>query len=1097
MKIDTVAVRQCLKSFDFTTLFREHLGWDNLQTSLSVAIDGHTFSLTTAAHKRNFVAYVCQSIPDRQVRVKIDHQVTKSTKEHFVVYCDQVAGQQVWNWVRREPGRPIASRDHRFDISQSGDRLIQRLEQIAIRLEEEDSTTLLDTTAAVRAAFDVDHVTRRFYDQFTAEHAAFLRFIKGIREQADLEWYTSLMLNRLMFVYFIQKKGFLDSDTDYLRNRLRMVREANGKDTFQSFYRYFLLRLFHEGLGQSPEERKLDAAMEKLLGKVPYLNGGFFEVHQLEERYAGIDIPDKAFETLFDFFDRWSWHLDERPRRSDHEINPDVVGYIFEKYINQKQMGAYYTKEDITEYISKNTIIPFLFDTAAKKCPISFQEGSFVWRLLSDNPDNYIYESVRRGIIDEQGAVIPLPKDIEKGVTDVSQRVGWNKPAAAPFALPTETWREHVARRRRCLELRETLEGGQVQVINDLITLNLDLWQFAKDAIVNAEGPELLRAFWESIESVTVLDPTCGSGAFLFAALRILEDLYGDCLGCMERFVEDHDANPRHCGQFTDFRKVLSQIDKHPNERYFILKSIIIGNLFGVDLMEEAVEICKLRLFLKLVAQVDTVDQLEPLPDIDFNVRAGNSLVGYTTKDDARKAFTQNVIGQGKLMLGGAEKEYEQFEEDAESVERMFSQFRLQQTSHGGTVILKDKAELRRRLTELDEKLDRYLAGGYGIPADKKSTFQKWKASHQPFHWFVHFYGIMRGGGFDVIIGNPPYVELRALNTYKPKGYSCEDSGNLYALVIERCATIGSLDGRQGYIVPVSSVSTDRYATLQQLLLTRDDTFSSFNDRPSRLFDGLEHIRLTIHIIGSSASARRLFSTHYNKWSGEERPVLFQGLTFTPSQPGLVDGALPKLCSAIEGPVIRKLASEHRRLVSFYAKTGQHRIFYSRKVGYFLQVVSFEPRMLDGQGRRRPPSELKELRFRTETQARIALSCLNSSLFYWFVTVFSDCRNLNKRELDAFPIDLDAMDRSSRNALVKLAADLMRDLERNSVERTMRFSHDKLTVQCIYPKASKRIIDKIDTVLARHYGFTGEELDFIINYDIKYRVGAEDASDEE
>ena len=340
MKIDAAAVRQCLKSFDFTTLFREHLGWDNLQTSLSVAVDGHTFSLTAAAHKRNCVAYVCQSIPDRPVRVKIDHQVTKSTKEHFVVYCDQVAGQQVWNWVRREPGRPIASRDHRVDISQSGDRLIQRLEQIAVRLEEEDSTTLLDTTTAVRAAFDVDHVTRRFYDQFKTEHAAFLKFINGIKEQADLEWYTSLMLNRLMFVYFIQKKGFLDSDTDYLRNRLRMVREAKGKDKFQSFYRYFLLRLFHEGLGQSPEERKLDAAMERLLGKVPYLNGGFFEIHQLEERNAGIDIPDKAFEKLFDFFDRWSWHLDERPRRSDHEINPDVVGYIFEKYINQKQMGG-------------------------------------------------------------------------------------------------------------------------------------------------------------------------------------------------------------------------------------------------------------------------------------------------------------------------------------------------------------------------------------------------------------------------------------------------------------------------------------------------------------------------------------------------------------------------------------------------------------------------------------------------------------------------------------------------------------------------------------------------------------------------------------
>ena len=91
---------------------------------------------------------------------------------------------------------------------------------------------------------------------------------------------------------------------------------------------------------------------------MPYLNGGLFLRHQIEEANGGIDIPDAAFEAVFAFFDRYQWHLDDRPLRSDNEINPDVLGYIFEKYINQKQMGAYYTNEDITEYIPKNTIIP-------------------------------------------------------------------------------------------------------------------------------------------------------------------------------------------------------------------------------------------------------------------------------------------------------------------------------------------------------------------------------------------------------------------------------------------------------------------------------------------------------------------------------------------------------------------------------------------------------------------------------------------------------------------------------------------------------------------------------------------------------------------
>ena len=141
--------------------------------------------------------------------------------------------------------------------------------------------------------------------------------------------------------------------------------EQAGKDKFHTFYRYFLLRLFHEGLGQTQER---SAELEELLGKVPYLNGGLFEVHELEQTASpSIDIPDKAFERLFEFFDDATGISTSARSAADNEINPDVLGYIFEKYINQKQMGAYYTKEDITEYISKNTIIPFLFDEAGKQ----------------------------------------------------------------------------------------------------------------------------------------------------------------------------------------------------------------------------------------------------------------------------------------------------------------------------------------------------------------------------------------------------------------------------------------------------------------------------------------------------------------------------------------------------------------------------------------------------------------------------------------------------------------------------------------------------------------------------------------------------------
>src|SRR5262249_19213349 len=158
--------------------------------------------------------------------------------------------------------------------------------------------------------------------------------------------------------------------------------------------------------------------------------------------------------------------LDTRPLRNDREINPDVLGYIFEKYINQKEMGAYYTKEDITEYIAKNTLPPHLFDAAEKKCAVAFQTNSALWRLLQADPDRYSYPAVRQGVIDERGEVIPestLPEFVQKGMHDPQARM-FNKEYnlgqvsisdrnGKDLALPTEIWREYVARRQRCLVL--------------------------------------------------------------------------------------------------------------------------------------------------------------------------------------------------------------------------------------------------------------------------------------------------------------------------------------------------------------------------------------------------------------------------------------------------------------------------------------------------------------------------------------------------------------------------------------------------------------------------------------------------------------------
>ncbi len=456
LPLNRETIRNHLENFDLRSLFIEELGWDHGGADMEVSVANNTFVLEAVANKRGMVAYQCvaqtdDAFPDHPTRQKIEKAVAKTVREHLIVYAPPDRSAQYWQWVKREPRQPDRQRSESYHHGEAGERLIQKLEQIVFTLDEEDDLTIVDVSGRVRAAFDVEKVTKKFYDRFKQEHRAFLDFIEGIQNRADREWYASLMLNRMMFIYFIQKRGFLDNDPDYLRNRLELMQTTHGKDRFQTFYRLFLLRLFHEGLGQPAADRSPELA--NFLGKVPYLNGGLFDVHDLERDNPKIHIPDEAFQNIFAFFDTYQWHLDARPLHNDKEINPDVLGYIFEKYINQKQMGAYYTKEDITGYISRNTVIPFLFNRAKKACPTAFEPDGGVWRLLSENPDRYFYEAVRHGITydihkkENLAEKRELPPDITEGLNDVSKRGGWNKPASPDYALPTETWREHVARR--------------------------------------------------------------------------------------------------------------------------------------------------------------------------------------------------------------------------------------------------------------------------------------------------------------------------------------------------------------------------------------------------------------------------------------------------------------------------------------------------------------------------------------------------------------------------------------------------------------------------------------------------------------------------
>ena len=1085
MVIDRARATVHLKAFDFTKLFVEELGWDRpaSRQAETVGADGQQYTLVPVADKRGVRILHCTDIPNRNTRQRIEREITKRVYEHLIIFTDNGQTKQIWQWVARQKGKSAAFREHTWLSASAPDALIQKLDHIAFALNEEEGLTLSGTTLRLRDAFDREKITKRFYEDFKKQHDRFLTFIDGLDSISDQQWYASLMLNRLMFVYFIQKKRFLDGDMDYLKNRLAQVQATKGTDQFHSFYRVFLLKLFHGGFATAVNSRDPETA--KLLGSIPYLNGGLFEPHALEPQGHTILIADAAFEGVFAFFDQYEWTLDTRPieEANGKEINPDVLGHIFEKYINQKQMGAYYTKEDITDYITKNTVVPWLFQNAITHDKVAFEPGGYIWRLLSENPDAYIYNSARHG------TECQLPDNIAAGIDDVAKRTDWNKTAPREFGLPTEIWREVVARRARYAAIRAKAEGGEIARIEDFINHNLDIRQFARDVIQYAESPDLVRAFWKGISSIKILDPACGSGAFLFAALNIQYDLYDACLERMEQFVASApDSGGGRAQVFSDFRAVLAQVAQHPNRDYFIYKSIIISNLYGVDIMDEAVEICKLRLFLKLASQLENPDQIEPLPDIDFNIRAGNTLIGYTSFDEIAKPQ------QGSLAFSDDVKD---IAERAQDLDKAFQLFRAQQVQTQPTITANHKSELLRRLEELDTRLDHFLAVEYDQKNENEDCFLKWKSTHKPFHWLIEFFGIINDGGFDVVVGNPPWKEYSAVRAeYTVRGYDLEHNANLYTLCTERALAISSHGALTGYIVQLPIVTSARMRKVREHIKKRTSfiAVSTFDDRPGKLFDGLQHCRSTIFIAKRSRTGEtsRLYVSKYLRWPAAIRDLLVDTISYVEASDAKVTkGQFPKIDSDVHADILRQIDQhsglELRPEVSKLATS--HFVFYQEAMQYWAKSTAGLPYYAKN-GKMAAPAHGRYIYTTTNEAALATNALLNSSLFYIYFITYSDAFHLNQSLIDQFPVPQDLL---LDKDLAGLGSDLISKLDACSIRKTINLrSGDKIEYAEFRMSLAKSILDKIDQYIGPKYGLSSPQIDYITNYDVRFRMGADE-----
>lgn len=876
---------ELIENSQFRELFIMEMGWNNVHGNAQLptyVIDEKEICITAIAERNGFQVLKCEveEIPSSSFCKKLDLKLRKQADSYILIFYQPHSLHHLWV----APVKKTEKRDLVFveyETLDQADFLFSKIDGLTFDVDE--NTTIMDVKERIQSAFVVnsEKLTKDFYQGFRKQHSAFVKFISGIdddieeKSNGNKQWYASIMLNRLMFCYFIQKKGFLDNNTNYLRDKLAWVRREQGEDRFfQSFYRGFLTQLFHGGLNDPHHSREF----ENMYGRIPYLNGGMFDEHTLEQQYENIDIADEAFESLFAFFDQWHWHLDDRHTATGKDINPDVLGYIFEQYINDRAaMGAYYTKEDITEYIGKNCILPFLMDkvrAATKDSEKYFRPNGYVWQTLAQSGDRYIYDAMKRGFTEDWQEHIPdyIALGIGTSVPNlVERRSHWNERTSEEFALPTEIWRETVERLQRCSYLLEKIYAGDITDFTDFTTYNLDIRQFVYDLLLNADDHHFVAHFYHALQKITIIDPTCGSGAFLFAAMNILEPLYEVCLERMEQWHEENQNL---------FKDELEEINRkyRSNRQYFIYKSIILRNLYGVDLMVEATEIAKLRLFLKMVAVVDVNLRepnlgLDPLPDIDFNIRCGNTLVGYATEAELEKD-----LQYGDMF---ANLEFKSRVEDGmDKAARAFNIFKQVQFRQEDdmTAFKEAKQELRNRLNELDETLNLRLFTAIGN--GEEAHYEDWKATHHPFHWLAEFYEIIHGnGGFDVVIGNPPYVSMAQIDYIKSsKEFKCSD---LYGFVIRRVLTLKAQQGYHGFIVMHNLAFSRNFVDVRNILKKEPGTkwFSFYSRIPSGLFSGDVRVRNCIYLLSPNGSGN--YTSKLNRWFTEQRPVLFNTLKYS------------------------------------------------------------------------------------------------------------------------------------------------------------------------------------------------------------------------
>lgn len=547
------------------------------------------------------------------------------------------------------------------------------------------------TIEDIENAFSIEKVTDEFFGQYKDlyvkmyEHFKNDSHIQSELTKADIDntRFTKKLLGQIVFLYFLQKKGWLGvpQNEHWGNGKKRFMQvlfeEAQSKNL--NYFKDYLQPLFYEALAK--ERNNENSYYERFDCRIPFLNGGLFEAEYNWET-ANITIPANLFRNteknkagdkgtgVLDVFDRYNFTIKEdEPLDKEVAVDPEMLGKVFENMLEiteRKSKGAFYTPREIVHYMCQESLIHYL-DNALNYYAETYQE-------LGNSQSNMFGNNGKVG----QQSLQTTTQNIKVKKADIETYI-----RQGHFAL------EH--------DQRVASKGKETKDYKYII-------------------PESIRQHADLIDQklseIRICDPAIGSGAFPVGLLHELVTA--------QLVLKPHLSKAYLNKKLDNYGFQFHESINESRYVYRLKRHIIQESIYGVDIDASAIDIARLRLWLSLVVDEDDLDPIETLPNLDYKIVCGNSLIN----------FPENWKSQ-------ASNEIESLKDDF-----------FNETNE------KERKKLKVRIDELINKRLSSSKTTFGIDIDfdfRLYFSEVWNEKH----------------GFDVVIGNPPYGAKLTANEKK------------------------------------------------------------------------------------------------------------------------------------------------------------------------------------------------------------------------------------------------------------------------------------------------------------------------------------------